>query len=238
MTAARGAAPIDRAALEGTSIATGLDALLVRRGARSTAFLPLRAPTTGPEAQSIDTARVRAALGAAPPGVSVLVLDLKQESETLYSDYLSEAIRLSLLGLLAILLLLALSLRSVARVARVMLPLLLAVLVVLGAFAAAGRSLTILHLIGLLLIVAVGSNYALFFDHRRIMAAGEERTTMLASLCIANLATVLGFGILGLSPVPVLAALGTTVAPGALAALLFSALLAAPVLASGAADAR
>ena len=238
VTAARGAAPIDRAALEGTSIATGLDALLVRRGARSTAFLPLRAPTTGPEAQSIDTARVRAALGAAPPGVSVLVLDLKQESETLYSDYLSEAIRLSLLGLLAILLLLALSLRSVARVARVMLPLLLAVLVVLGAFAAAGRSLTILHLIGLLLIVAVGSNYALFFDHRRIMAAGEERTTMLASLCIANLATVLGFGILGLSPVPVLAALGTTVAPGALAALLFSALLAAPVLASGAADAR
>jgi predicted exporter len=238
VAAARSAPPIDRAALDGTSIATGLDALLVRRGERTIAFLPLRAPTTGPEAQSIDTARVRAVLGAAPAGVSVLVLDLKQESERLYSDYLSEAIRLSLLGLLAILLLLAVSLRSIARVARVILPLLLAVLVVLGAFAAAGRSLTILHLIGLLLIVAVGSNYALFFDHRRIMAAGGERTTMLASLCIANLATVLGFGILGLSPVPVLAALGTTVAPGAFAALLFSALLAEPAESNGSADAR
>ena len=55
-----------------------------------------------------------------------------------------------------------------ARVARVIAPLVLAVLVVSAALSRwRVRSLTILHLIGLLLIVAVGSNYALFFDRAR-----------------------------------------------------------------------
>jgi predicted exporter len=44
-------------------------------------------------------------------------------------------------------------------------------------------------------------------------------------LVIANISTVIGFGLLSFSQVPVLVALGTTVAPGAFLALLFSALL-------------
>ena len=48
----------------------------------------------------------------------------------------------------------------------------------------------------------------------------------LASLLVANLATVTAFGVLASSKVPVLADLGSTVAPGAFLALLFSALLA------------
>jgi predicted exporter len=43
---------------------------------------------------------------------------------------------------------------------------------------------------------------------------------------VANTATVLTFGVLACSRVPVLADLGSTVAPGTLLALLFSALLA------------
>ena len=182
-----------------------------------------------PHPLSIDARRVRAALGAAPPGVTVLLVDLKQESDTLYADYLSEALRLSTLGFVAILLLIVFSTRSVRRTVRVVAPLLLAVLVVIAGLLAGGRSLTILHLIGLLLIVAVGSNYALFFDRRDPATDANERATTLASLLIANLATVLGFGILAFSTVPVLAALGSTVAPGALAALLFSALMSDPV---------
>ena len=50
----------------------------------------------------------------------------------------------------------------------------------------------------------------------------------LASLVIANASTVIGFGLLSFSQVPVLVALGTTVAPGAFLALLFGVLLAAP----------
>ena len=226
VAAARAAPLLDRATLAGTSLGAGVASLLVERAGRTVALLPLSAPSAGPHALSIDTQRVRAALGAAPPGVSVLVIDLKHESDALYSSYLSEAIRLSTLGFAAIVLLLLVALRSFSRTLRVVAPLVMAVLVVIALLVGAGRSLTILHLIGLLLTVAVGSNYALFFDRRHAASDEAERTTMLASLFVANLATVLGFGILAVSSVPVLAALGTTVAPGALAALIFSALMA------------
>ena len=223
---ARAAPLLGRDSLRGTSLEAGFDALLSDRGGQAVAFLPLTAPAAGPHPLAIDASRVRAALGAAPAGVSVLVVDLKQESDSLYASYLSEAIGLSMLGFGGILLLILISTRSVGRTARIVAPLLLAVLVVVAGLLAAGRSLTILHLIGLLLIVAVGSNYALFFDRREPGVDGDERATTLASLVIANLATVLGFGILAFSTVPVLSAIGSTVAPGALAALVFSALMA------------
>jgi len=75
----------------------------------------------------------------------------------------------------------------------------------------------------MLLIVAVGSNYALFFDRREGADSGSPLT--LASLLLANLCTVIGFGLLSFSGVPVLEALGITVAPGAFLALLYAALL-------------
>jgi predicted exporter len=221
---------VDRPALAGTSLAIGVDALLARRGDRVVALLPLRAPATGAHPYVIDAARVNAALGATLPGVSITVLDLKHESDALYAAYQSEAIRLSLLGLGVIVLLLLVALRSVTRVARVIAPLMLAVLVVSAALVASHQALSILHLIGLLLIVAVGSNYALFFDRRFAPADAEERNTMLASLFIANVATVMGFAVLAFSTVPVLSALGMTVAPGAFTALLFAALMARPVV--------
>jgi len=101
----------------------------------------------------------------------------------------------------------------------------LAVLTVAAGLTAAGQRLGILHIVGMLLIVAVGSNYALFFD-RLAQERHREMSRTLASLAVANLATVIGFGVLAFSSVPVLAALGATTAPGALLALVFSALLA------------
>lgn len=226
---ARAGSLVDRADVDGTSFAVGVDVLLAQRRGRTVALMPLRAPAAGQHPAAIDMARVNAALGEAPRGVSVMALDIKRESDALYANYQSEAIRLSLLGFGAILLLLLATLKSLRRVARIVAPLMLSVLVVVAGLAASGRALTILHLIGLLLIVAVGSNYALFFDRRIPALDTDDRATMLASLFIANLATVLGFGVLSFSTVPVLAALGETIAPGAFAALVFSALMADPV---------
>jgi len=97
-----------------------------------------------------------------------------------------------------------------------------AVLLVMAGLALAGERLTLLHLVGLLLIVAVGSNYALFFD--RSERQPEPQT--LASLLIANCTTVIGFGVLAFSKLPILHAIGITVGPGAVLALLLSATLA------------
>ena len=222
--AARRAPPVTAQDLQGTSLRAGFDALILRQRDHWSALLPLHAFA---DAQAIDTARVRAALQRAELN-EAQVLDLKQESDALYAGYLHEAIHLSLAGIVAIIVLLLAVLRSPLRVARVLAPLLLAVLNVAAALAFAGVQLTILHLVGMLLIVAVGSNYALFFDRQaRLHEAGSEPLT-LASLVIANASTVIGFGLLSFSQVPVLVALGATVAPGAFLALLFAAVGAQP----------
>jgi len=227
---ARAAAPLEGDALAHTSMALALDALLWHHGDLWFGLLPLRADRSGaaagqaPGSGDIDIAQVRAAIADNPPG-TVLAFNMKQETDALYAGYLHEAVRLSLWGLGAIVLLLSLTLRSASRITRVIAPLVLAVLVVGAALVAGGVELTILHLIGLLLIVAVGSNYALFFD-RPTTAGAADLPLTLASLLIANACTVIGFGVLGLSNLPVLSALGTTVAPGALLALWFSAWLA------------
>jgi predicted exporter len=96
---------------------------------------------------------------------------------------------------------------------------------VAAGLAACGFQLGILHIVGMLLIVAVGSNYALFFDRNSAAPQHGSQALTLASLLVANVATVLAFGVLACSRVPVLADLGQTVAPGALLALLFSAIL-------------
>jgi predicted exporter len=221
---ARTAPLLTLADLQGTSFATGFDALMMHQHDRWIALLPLHAAqaTVAPAASAMQ--QLRSALERAAPGQAQL-LNLKSESDALYASYLSEALRLSAAGLAAIVVLLLVTLRSPARVARVVAPLVLAVLAVAAALLFGGRSLTILHLIGMLLIVAVGSNYALFFDRTRTDQHAGTAPLTLASLLIANATTVVGFGVLAFSQVPVLAALGSTVAPGAFLALVFSAAL-------------
>ncbi|AYH44370.1 MMPL family transporter [Azoarcus sp. DN11] len=225
VAAARERAPLTRADLDGTSFAIAVDSLLMRQGERWTALLPLRAPTTGAHPGEIDTAAVRHALEGAP-GSDTLFIDMKGESDRLYAGYFREALLLSLAGVLGIVALLGATLRSARRVVRVLLPLAASVLVVVAGLLLAGVALTILHLVGLLLIVAVGSNYALFFDGKGDGSAPPPGT--LASMLFANLTTVAGFGVLAFSSVPVLQAIGGTVGPGALLALLFAAALARP----------
>ena len=112
-------------------------------------------------------------------------------------------------------------LRSGRRLLAVCEPLLVAVLLTLGGLAVLQVPLGILHLVGLLLVVAVGSNYALFFDQLRETGRADEDT--LASLMLANLTTVVSFTLIAVSDIPALSAIGRVVAPGALLALLLSA---------------
>jgi predicted exporter len=189
-------------------------------------MLPLRAPADRP---ALDAAAVRAAL-AVPASRDALFIDIKDEADRLYGGYLREAIRLSAAGLAVIVVLLCVALRDWRRVLAVLAPLVAAVLVVAAGFALADAPMILLHLVGMLLIVAIGSNYALFFDRRATTPSGGDdgsRPRMLASLLTANLTTVAGFGLLAFSSVPVLAALGATVGPGAILALVFAAMLSA-----------
>lgn len=215
---ARNTPLLTRAQLEGSSVALAVDAMLIHRGAQWRALLPVRSPESG----SLDPAALHATLTASAIPEALFV-DIKRESEQLYAGYLRESWTASAGGLVAIMLLLLVTLRSARRVLRLALPLLAAVVVVVGALTLAGERLILLHLVGMLLVVAVGSNYALFFDAADADGGPPPRT--LASLVIANLTTLAGFGILALSSVPVLHGIGVVVGPGAWLALLFSALM-------------
>ena len=212
---------LQAADLEQTSMAMAVQALLIEQNHHWSALLPL----TAPEGAGINADRIRAALSSTNLP-NVLFVDMKAESDRLYSGYLREAIALSLGGLVAIAGLLLLVFRSPMRVLRILAPLVAAVITVTAGLAVLGQQLIILHLVGLLLVVAVGSNYALFFDRPDPNTSISPST--LASMLFANLTTVAGFGLLAFSNVSILQAMGVTVAPGVILALVYAAIFAKP----------
>jgi predicted exporter len=197
--------------LDNTSMAMALDALLLQQGSKWSALLPL----TAHKNTEINADKIRQVLTSAHLD-NVVFIDMKAESDNLYSGYMEEAISHSLMGLAAIIVLLLVVFKSIPYLLRVIAPLAAAVITVTAGLVLLGQQLIILHLVGMLLVVAVGSNYALLFNQPNASA----RT--LASMLFANLTTVIGFGILAFSNVSILQALGSTVAPGVILALIFS----------------
>ncbi|HEX2539737.1 MAG TPA: MMPL family transporter [Caldimonas sp.] len=214
--AARAQRPVARADLEGTPLGVAVDGLLLRgdgsRPWRALVNLQL------PEAGRLDAARVRTALTDVPGARLVAV---KAELDAIYDRFLLQAAWQAAAGAVAVLALLGWQLRSARRLGRIVVPIAASTLLVLGALSAGGVAFGILHLVGILLTAAIGSNYALFFDHFR--EHGRSDSDTLASLLLATLTTVASFGLLAVSGIPVLRAIGEVVAPGALLCLLLSA---------------
>lgn len=208
--------------LRGSSSSVLLDSMLIRRAHDYLVLIPLSA---GPQADTLNLAAVKAALDRQQLS-QVVVLDLLEETTGIFDSYTHEALILSGFGSLAVLALLWLSCGA-RQALRVALPLACSVLCTVALLSVCGIQLTILHLVGLLLVVAIGSNYALFFaSEQKLGATLQQRHKVAISLVVANLATVCSFGLLGTSSVPVLAYIGSTVGIGAFLALIFSAMLA------------
>lgn len=223
--AARQQPPITLASLKGTPLAPAVAAQVVAGdGTRPwRALLRVQAGTQ----REVDTAALRTALADLP---GTHVVNIAGEVTALYARYLREALVQALLGALAVCALLAVHLRSWRRLLRIAQPVAASVVIVLAAMTLLGVPLGILHLVGLLLSVAIGSNYALFFDQIRhqeeTQPAGSSfvvDTDTLASLALANLTAVISFVLLAFSSIPALYAVGQVVAPGILLSLFLSA---------------
>jgi predicted exporter len=152
--------------------------------------------------------------------------DLDQESTKLLKNFQSQAVTLAVAGSLAILLLLLIFLRSWRRVLAVAVPLAAAVLITAALLTLGGAKLSIFMVAGFLLIIAIGSNYGLFFARTRPGTPDWPRAA--ASIVLANLCTVAAYGLLSLSRIPVLHDIGLTVAVGTFLVLLCSAVLSTP----------
>jgi predicted exporter len=143
---------------------------------------------------------------------AVHLLDLKASTESLIIAYRQRI--LVALGIAALLLcaVVTLALRSVRRALHVLGPMTLATLLVLVVLRAAGIPLSLFHLVSLTLAAGLGLHYALFFERRTGDEREDLRTLHATLVCVAS--ALLVFGVLALSSVPVLRAIGLTVALG------------------------
>jgi predicted exporter len=203
---------ISRQSLQGTQLVAQIDALVVEKPKVTSVMLPLR--------DVKDESALKAAISALG-NPSIRLLDMTTETDTLYQTYRLQAVTYALAGMFAIFILLALYLRSIKRALRLMWPLAAAVLFTGAILLIAGVALSIFHIVAMLLVVGVGSNYALFFDGQ---VSDESIGPVMISLVVCNLSTIFGFGVLGFSNMPILSAIGTTVGIGAVLSLFLSAL--------------
>jgi predicted exporter len=204
---ARTAPPVELRDLDGTVWGLAARALLVELDGRWAGLAPL---------SGVRDARALAALDAA-----VSLLDLKAESDAMVSAYRDQSLALAGLGVLAIAAVLALGLRSTRAVVDVMLPVLAAIMVTAAVLALCGTRLSLLHLVALLLVLGIGTNYSLFFS--RFAPDDAERLRNAYSVLVATATTLIAFGALSASGTAILQAIGMTVALGAALSLLFAA---------------
>lgn len=144
-----------------------------------------------------------------PPGVSYM--DLKQQTERLVAGYRHGINERFLWGVLSMLLILVVGLRSFSRALKSLVPTAVALPITLMLLDLIGTQLTLFHLISLMLVVGIGLDYSLFFNHS---TDSEESVATLYSLLVCFLSTLAVFAILGSSQIPVLQAIGQTVAVG------------------------
>jgi predicted exporter len=163
---------------------------------------------------------------AASAGSDVTLLDTKDASETLVANQRSKILwSLAVAGLLLIAVV-AFSLRKASRVYRVLAPMALTTVLVVGVLQASGVSLTLFHLIALILAAGLGLDYALFFEHAADDPAEQRRT--LHALLVCSASTLMVFALLGASSLPVLRAIGLTVSLGVISNFILALLLTRP----------
>ncbi len=192
--------PLTPRDLEGTPLAVSVAGLLLDGGDHATALVSLSGL-----ADPAAVARAARAHGAQ-------LLDMKEASESLVAAYRGRV--LAALGIAALLLAATvwIALRAPRRVLRVLLPMALTTLLILAVLRGLGVELTLFHLVALILAAGLGLDYALFFDHAGDDYADQLRT--LHALIVCSLMTLLVFALLALSSIPVLRAIGSTVALG------------------------
>lgn len=201
--AAKRAPVLSRTDLQGTPLAASVAGLLLPGSDHATALVSLNG-LQDPAA----VAKTAAANGAR-------LLDLKEASESLVAAYRGRVLAALAVAALLLTATVWIALRRPRRVLRVLLPMALTTLLILAVLRGLGVELNLFHLVALILAAGLGLDYALFFDH-----AGDDRADQLRTLhalIVCSLMTLLVFSLLALSSIPVLRAIGTTVAIGVFA---------------------
>jgi predicted exporter len=210
---ARTLVPLTRAGLSTTPLALRVSSELFQRDGRWYGLISLF---------EVHDAQAVAGLAGRHAG-NVTFLDLKSASEQLVAAQRSRIILCLEFAAALLVLVVWASLRRVSRVLRVLAPMVLTTLVILAVLRACGVSLSLFHLVSLVLAAGLGLDYALFFEHAADDPAEQKRT--LHALIVCSLSTLLVFSLLALSTTPILQAIGVTVSLGVISNFVLALLL-------------
>ena len=205
--------PVSLASYADTPIGARLNALVVELDSQWLVLTPLGGV--------VDAGKLARELEAISQTNSQVV-DLGRVSSEMVDGFRREALSQVGWGAALIVTLLVAGLRSAKRALRVALPAGAALVLTVALLVACGERLSVFHLVALLLVLGIGLNYALFFE--RVAADVEEQSRTRMALAVCSTSTIVTFGFLALSSTPVLHAIGSTVALGAVLAMALSAL--------------
>ncbi|MGH8041821.1 MAG: MMPL family transporter [Rudaea sp.] len=199
---ARTLPPLTPEAFMDSPLGTRLRALLVQRDGRWYGLATL---------DGVHDPAAMSGIGAQTGG-AVRLLDLKSAAENLIARYRARILFALGVALVLLVVAVAVALRDGRRAWHVLAPMLLATLLAIAVLRACGVPLSLFHLVAITLAAGLGLHYALFFE-RPVEDTNEACRTLHATLvCVAS--AVLVFGLLATSTVPVLRAIGATVALG------------------------
>ena len=150
----------------------------------------------------------------------VAYINLKSSTNELMLEFRQEMLSRIAWVAAVIMLVLIVGLRDPGRSIRVMAPVILAVLFAAMVPLWLGEPLNLFHLVSLLLVTGLGLDYALFFSSVR--DDRDEVAVVTYSLMICCISSLVVFAMLAFSKIPVLHAIGVTVASGVVAAFLLS----------------
>jgi predicted exporter len=158
-----------------------------------------------------------AALARALPGV--VYVDKAASVSRLFGAYRVDS-ALWLAGALGLVLMLLIGRYGVRGGFRVVMPVVLAIALALSAFGYAGVPLTLFTWLALMLVLGVGVNYAVFL-REGCARANADLGAVWTGVALSAATTLLSFGLLAMSSMPVLKTFGATLALGvAVSALL------------------
>ena len=204
--------PLESSHIRETAIGIKIESLLFQREGTWMALVPLQHVMAREQLEESLTNLKNAHLH---------YLDIKKESNLIVTAYQFEMVKLLAWGGLFIALALGIGLQSFQQCIKVIFPVVGSVVVVAALLHISGQRLSLFHLASFLLVIGIGLDYGLFFNRQHHSV--EERNRTIQALVICSVTTVLAFGLLAFSEFPVLRAIGTTAAAGALLSLLFSA---------------
>jgi len=185
----------------------------------------------------VNTERLRKAFNQSnnPFPNSIQLIDIKQQTNQLVEQYRHDALQWFTFGCIFIFIFLLVYTQSLTILPALFLPFSGAIILTIGSLLLFGYSLSIFHLVTLLLIVGLGIDYSIFIHDSKIskstansLQIEEKHRVNTFSVLVCSISSFIMFWSLSLSSIPVLNAIGLTASLGIILAFVLTLIFSRP----------